>query len=90
VAERAALHKGARRACGLCKRAIMGKGYVELAPPWHTRKPKKRWLCTEHWQALTRAIETMEYELDHYDMPTDVTARGITKGGGEHGRFVDR
>jgi hypothetical protein len=90
VADRAAVQKGAKRACGLCKRAMMGMGRVELRPPWPTQRPVRRWICLEHWKALTLAIEKMEYELDNYDMPTDVTAKGITTGGGLRGRHIKR
>jgi hypothetical protein len=77
----AAVHKGARRACGLCKRAIMGCAFVEIRPPWKTARSKLRNLCTECWRELSTLIDQTEYTRDNYDKDIDWTA---SKGQGPH------
>lgn len=90
IATGAALQKGARRACGLCKRAMMGLGSVEVRPPWPTKTVRKRWLCVECWKGVTDWLELQEYERDGYDLPIDRTASGLTRGSGKRGTYIKR
>lgn len=85
-AERAAKLKGAKRACGLCKRGMMGLAKVSITVPWDSRTIRRRWLCTDCWKDVVWWLEEEEYTRDKFDAPIDMTARGITKGGGERGR----
>lgn len=76
----AAHSRGARKACDLCKRAIMGNGRVEVYPPWNTTFPKVRLLCTDCWKRMTTMLDEAEYELDNYDLGIDWIAQGNRKG----------
>lgn len=79
-AREAAIAKGARRACDLCKRATMGAASVDIRPPWSTSNSKIRSLCSEHWKWLTTLIDDMEYRLDNYDQVIDrVQRKGLEK-----------
>ena len=88
-AEAAAKAKGARRACGLCKRATMGAAKVTVKFPWGTTTPRWRWLCSECCRNVVWWLEDQEYELDRFDLPVDPVAVGITKGG-KRGSFLKR
>lgn len=88
-AQVAAEAKGARRACGLCKRGIMGLAKVTVSPPWQSNTARERWLCSECWKDVVWWLEDQEHERDGYDSPVDPVAVGITKGG-KRGSFLKR
>lgn len=89
-ADWAAHAKGGRRACGLCKRAMQGMATVTIAPPWPTRKVRKRWLCSACWSEVTETLTQWEYERDNYDLPIDRVSRSDTTGGGHSGKYTKR
>ena len=90
IAYEAALAKGARRACGLCKRATMGQAYVTVGLPWPSKGLRSRWLCSDCWRDLVKWLEQQEFERDGYDLPIDKTAQGVTRGSGVRGSFINR
>lgn len=64
----------------------MGIGRVALTVPWDSRTIRRRWLCKDCWIELALWLDDKEYTMDRFDEPIDMTARGITKGGGERGK----
>ena len=85
IAQEAAVQKGGRRACGLCKRATLGCASVEIRQPWPSFTKVKRHLCSKHWAMLTKLIRDLENTLDDYDLPIDTIGRGSSTGGGKRG-----
>ena len=65
---------------------MMGVAQVWVSLPWDARSQRRRWLCVDCWRDLVWWLEEQEYVRDGFDLPIDVTARGITKGGGPRGR----
>lgn len=90
VAQRGAEAKGGKRACGLCKRATMGIASVTVLQPWPSRTKLVRHLCSEHYAMLTHLIAEWERTLDNYDLPIDKIGRGVSKGSGKRGAFIER
>jgi hypothetical protein len=81
AARERAKRKGAKDACGLCKRAIMGRATVQVTCPWDLRtnaNTYRRRLCFDCRNDLVAWLNQQEYERDNYDLPIDVTAHGIT------------
>ena len=79
-ADRAAKIKGARHACGLCKRAMQGMARVAIYTPWPAFAPRWRWLCSECRLALIAHLDVLEYELDRFDLPIDRVSLQETTG----------
>src|SRR3954471_14719310 len=71
----AARAKGGRRACGLCKRAMMGCAAIEIRPPWSTSQTKLRSLCSGCWREITTWLDDQEYARDAYSEPIDWVSR---------------
>lgn len=68
-AQKAAVAKGASRACDLCKRATMFIGSVTVQQA--AARKVTRFLCSEHYTMLTTLLADLENTLDNYDLPID-------------------
>lgn len=67
---------------------MMGVARVTVSVPWDSRTIRRRWLCVGCWVDVVNWLDELEYTRDNYDLPIDMTARGITTGGGKSGQHL--